>query len=367
MLPITKRILTSTRNRPALRNSKWYAIRTLKGIVVHWTANKSKGANAIRTRNYFNTTDRWASAHYIVDDHSIVQCLPDYEVGYHVGGRYYKPIGEELREDNLTPNYFLIGIEMCVNEDGDWDKTYQHSVELVRLLLNKYNFTVKNLYRHYDITGKLCPMMMIDEKPWQAFKDIVNRGLDFQLENPIKRGIINTPELNVRKGNGIQYPIVEELKQDAAIEIFEELGNWYRIGDERWLHKHYVEITFTQKTGLVEDPTGLNVRTGPGANHTKVDVIEDGTQVTIIDEKGRWYQLGQERWVYAPLVKIIEIKNGRVTAPYYLNVRIGPGTNNRRVKQIPKDTLVKVYEQEGNWMRIGEKEWVFGVYIDLLD
>ncbi|MFK8104187.1 MAG: SH3 domain-containing protein [Saprospiraceae bacterium] len=367
MLPITKRILTSTRNRPALRDAKWYAIRKLKGIVIHWTANTAKGADAIRNRNYFNTTDRWASAHYIVDDHSIVQCLPDYEVGYHVGGRTYKPIGEEIREDNLTPNYFLIGIEMCVNEDGDWDKTYQYSVELTQFLLNKYNFTIKNLYRHYDITGKLCPMMMIDEKPWQAFRDAVNRGLAFQLEDPIKRGVVNTPELNVRKGNGIQYAIVDEYTEGTTLEIFEELGNWYRVGDERWLHKHYVKITFTQKTGIVEDPTGLNVRTGPSSKHDKVDVLEDGSQIIITNQEGKWYQIGNNRWVFASYVRLLEVKNGRVTAPYYLNVRTGPGTNNRRIRQIPRDMLVKVYEEDGRWYRIGEGEWVFGIYIDLLD
>ena len=80
MLPIEKMYLTSRRNRPALRNSSWYRIRELKGIVVHWTANESTGADARRTRNYFNTANRFASAHYNVDDGSIVQCLPDHEV-----------------------------------------------------------------------------------------------------------------------------------------------------------------------------------------------------------------------------------------------------------------------------------------------
>ncbi|MEL6866296.1 MAG: N-acetylmuramoyl-L-alanine amidase, partial [Bacteroidota bacterium] len=86
MLPITKQFLTHRRTRPALRNRSWYTIRQLKGIVAHWTANRSRGADAMANRNYFNTTDRYASAHYIIDDHSIIQCLPDHEVAYHVGG-----------------------------------------------------------------------------------------------------------------------------------------------------------------------------------------------------------------------------------------------------------------------------------------
>lgn len=366
MLPITKMFLTSRRNRPALRNRSWYTLRKLKGIVVHWTANTTPRSTARANRNYFNTTDRYASAHYIVDDHSIVQCLPDHEVGYHVGGRTYRPKGEEIREDGLTPNYFLIGLEMCVNSDGDWNKTYQHSVELTQYLLNKYNFTLNELYRHYDITGKDCPKMMIEESAWQAFRHDVNRGLNFQLENPVKKGYVNTRDLNVRSGNGVQFPVVGKFGQDDKVEVFEQSGNWFRVGDDRWIHKDYVVITFTKKDGIVVDPTGLNVRTGPGPRNEKVDVLEDGSAVEIIDEQGRWYQIGHQRWVYAPLVKIVEVRNGRVVYANFLNVRSGAGTNFSRVKQLQKDSLVKVFEQDGRWLRVGNDEWVFGAYIQII-
>ncbi|MEL6922936.1 MAG: SH3 domain-containing protein, partial [Bacteroidota bacterium] len=363
MLPITRNYLTSRRTRPALRNRKWYTLRRLKGVVIHWTANESVGADALANRNYFNTTDRYASAHYLVDDGSIVQVLPDHEVGYHVGGRYYKPIGESIREDGLTPNYFLIGIEMCVNKDGNWNKTYQNSVELAAHLLNKYNFTVNDLYRHYDITGKLCPMMMIDEAPWQAFKNAVNNGVKFSLENPTKSGFVNTRDLNVRRGNGVQYRIVDVLHQDDPVQVYETLGNWYRIGDNRWIHKNYVQITFTTKKGFVNDPTGLNVRSGPGTNNPILDTLADGTEVEIIGKEGNWYQIGRNQYVYGAYINLDEVKTGRVIAPYFLNVRSGPGTNHPRVKQIQAQTLVKVYEEKGWWMRIGTNEWVFGPYI----
>ena len=367
MLPITKLFLTSRRNRPALRNRSWYTIRKLKGVVVHWTANTGRGADARANRRYFNTTDRYASAHYIVDDHSIVQCLPDHEVGYHVGGSSYRPIGEKIRENNLTPNYFLIGLEMCVNSDGDWDKTYQHSVELTQYLLDKYNFTINDLYRHYDITGKLCPRMMIEESAWQQFRADVNKGLKFSLEHPIKRGFVNTAELNVRKGNGVQYAVVDQLGQNEKVDVYEQIGNWYRIGDNRWVHKHYVVITFTKKNGIVNDPTGLNVRSGPGVNHSVVSVLEDGSDVEILDEKGRWYQIGNQRWVYAPLVRVIQVRNGRVAFASFLNVRSGPGTNFARVNRLQRDTLVKVYEEKDRWLRLGKDEWVYGAYIEMID
>ena len=83
MLPITERLLDNY-NRP---NRK---LKSLKAIIIHWTANTRAGANAQANRNYFNTKPRilntqgktvFASAHYVVDDRTIMRCLPEDEVG----------------------------------------------------------------------------------------------------------------------------------------------------------------------------------------------------------------------------------------------------------------------------------------------
>ena len=366
MLPIKKSYLTN-HNRPALRNRQFYSIRKLKGIIAHWTANPGWGADALANRNYFNTTTRKASAHYIVDDHSIIQCLPDSEVGYHVGAKTYKPIGKEILEGNLTPNFFTIGFEMCVNLDGDWDKTYQNAMELTQYLLNKYNFTINELYRHYDITGKLCPRMMIEEKDWQTFKRDVNKGLDFQIEHPVKQGMVNVNDLNVRIGPGIQYSIIKVLNEGDEIEIFEQIGNWYRIANNNWVHKHYIIITFTQKQGIVDDPTGLNIRSGAGMQHPVVEVLPDGSDLVIEDKEGNWYKLGDHKWAYHSLIKIIEVKTGKVVNTSFLNVRKGPGTNHSIIKKLQAGTLVKIRESEGKWHRIGIDEWVHIAFIEIIE
>ena len=36
-------------------------------IVIHWTANESKGSNAEANARYFNKGERAASAHYCID------------------------------------------------------------------------------------------------------------------------------------------------------------------------------------------------------------------------------------------------------------------------------------------------------------
>ncbi|KZE51438.1 hypothetical protein AV540_00245 [Brevibacillus parabrevis] len=107
-----------------------------KGLVIHWTANEGKGADAVANRNYFNKPTTEASAHYCVDDKQIVRCLPENEMGYHVGAKSYKP--EALQKLTTYPNNCSIGIEMCVNQDGDFRAMYQRTVELAADILKRY-------------------------------------------------------------------------------------------------------------------------------------------------------------------------------------------------------------------------------------
>jgi N-acetylmuramoyl-L-alanine amidase len=368
MIEITPMLLDSKRTRPALRNKKFYSLRKLKGVVAHWTANSNRGANARANRNYFNNTDRYASAHYVIDDHSIIQCIPNTEIAYHVGGRFYRPAGEAVMEDGLTPNYFLIGFEMCVNQDGDWDKTYENSVALAQHLLNAFNFGVDKMYRHYDITGKDCPKMMLDESDWDAFKADIAKGVRNIHENPIEQAVVEGAAfLNVRSGIGTQHKIVRILKKDERTAVYEKERGWYRVGKDEWASGHYLNTVYQKKAGIIEvdDPTGLNVRTGPGVSHPIVDVVSDGTQVQLLDQEGNWYEIAPSRWVYGAYVRITEVKKGIVAVPQFLNVRKGPGTTNELVGQVENGTEVTLFEEYNGWYRIGEDRWVYGAFIKI--
>lgn len=179
-LVVNQQFLTS-HNRPALQNKEKYQIIELKGIIVHWTANTAKGATAQANRNYFNAKHYnhkgkliHASAHYVLDDKEVIQCLPDNEVGYHVGDRpkkHYSPIAYRIMKGHrqafskkfnarITPNYFLIGVEICVNDYANLDKALDNTYRLLNQLINKYNVPI---LRHYDITFKQCPKLPINE------------------------------------------------------------------------------------------------------------------------------------------------------------------------------------------------------------
>jgi len=170
-MEITKMILTNKSANPEKSLIK------LKYISMHWTANTNKGANALANRNYFNTFRKGnnTSAHYVVDDKSIIQCLEDLHVGYHVAAKSYTTFGEGIKEGTKnSPNMYCLGIEMCVNSDGDFNKMYRNTVELVALLLKKHNLTTENITTHNKITGKNCPNFMLTDIELNKFKKEVN-------------------------------------------------------------------------------------------------------------------------------------------------------------------------------------------------
>jgi N-acetylmuramoyl-L-alanine amidase len=153
-------------------------IRAVKGIVIHWVANP--GSTAQSNRNYFESLKdqvppndkRFASAHYIIGlQGDIIRCVPDKETCYHVGSDHYT--NEALRHLSSYPNNCTIGIELChPGADGKFtDETLSSCRNLVSYLLNSYNLTKDDIWRHYDITEKVCPKYFVEHvDEWDNFK-----------------------------------------------------------------------------------------------------------------------------------------------------------------------------------------------------
>lgn len=244
MLTITRKHLTNPTSRPALRDDRQYAIIEMRGLVMHWTANTSRGADALANRNYFNIGSRFASAHYVVDDHSAVQCIPDNEVAYHVGAKTYMSAGNAIRSGSrLTPNHFTIGVEMCVNSDGDWQKTYQNSVDLAAFLFLKHRLKSGCLYRHFDITGKDCPRMMLTPDAWQAFINDMSLSM-LNLEKRVRyHGKTRVEGLNVRSGPGMEHSVVGSLYLNEPCLVLDVSGNWAMIEENGWVYASFIQAT----------------------------------------------------------------------------------------------------------------------------
>jgi len=115
-----------------------------KYIVIHETANTKKGANAQAHANLqSNGNSRQASWHYQVDDEQVIQSFSDNTKCWHAGNKRY--------------NEQSIGIEICVNSDGDFKKAVDNAIELTKLLMSKHNIPVANVIQHNKASGKDCP------------------------------------------------------------------------------------------------------------------------------------------------------------------------------------------------------------------
>lgn len=138
-------------------------LRTVESITIHETANTSEGADAEAHSDYLSTTSDEVSWHYTVDDHQIYRHLPDNEEAWHSGDR--------------EGNHSSIGIELCVNADGNFDQTMENAAKLTAFLLKEYDLTIDDVKQHYDFNGKDCPLIIRQEGRWDEFLGMVQQNL----------------------------------------------------------------------------------------------------------------------------------------------------------------------------------------------
>lgn len=157
----------------------------VKYIVIHYFGALG---SAKTVANVFANSDRQASAHYVVDDDNIIQCVEDGDIAWHCGtsGTY---VHAECRNANS------IGIEVrpykidkstvASASPSDWyftDKTIQNTVDLTKHLMKKYGIDSDHVIRHYDVTGKWCPRPFMGDdintywgvsgnSKWKEFKE----------------------------------------------------------------------------------------------------------------------------------------------------------------------------------------------------
>lgn len=165
-------------NRPQTKNSCKY-------ITVHDTANKSRGADAAAHAKYIKSVKDRTSWHYTVDDSEIYQHIPDNEKSYHTS--------------SLNANESSIAIELCVNADGDFEKTKQNAAKLVNMLMEKYNIPKENIRAHRDWTEKDCPASLHGD----AWEDFVELCTEKKADNEEEERVISIDELR-----GMGYTVI---------------------------------------------------------------------------------------------------------------------------------------------------------------
>ncbi|MBR4030493.1 MAG: N-acetylmuramoyl-L-alanine amidase [Clostridia bacterium] len=139
-------------------------------IVIHDTGNKNKGADANAHFKYFNSADRQSSADIFVDD-KVALRVNDYN-------KFYTwHCGDGKGKNGITNNN-SVGVEICINSDGDYNVALENAVLCVKDLMKELNVPTERVVRHFDASGKLCPASMSqnDWAVWKSFKEMLNES-----------------------------------------------------------------------------------------------------------------------------------------------------------------------------------------------
>ena len=209
------------------------------GIVLHETA--TPGATAENEFNFFNTTDRDASAHGFVDWNGYIQTVPYTEVAWHAG---------------YTANRKYIGIEMCHAENkADFKKVWDNTVEIVVDLINKCGFSISELTTHNEVSHRWGETDHTDPigyfkkfgKTFEDFKnDVITRingGLNMtqyeELKNIISKQEKEITALKVKldKVDTYIYNYIDDNMPDWAKPTIKKLVNkGVLVGDDNGLN-----------------------------------------------------------------------------------------------------------------------------------
>ena len=117
-------------------------------ITVHETDNNSKGADAsAHARLQKNGNSRQASWHITVDDKTAIRSFPDTAICWHAGSKYPGHSG----------NPVSIGVEICVNSDGNYRKAVDNAAQVVAYLMKQNGIPLTRVVQHNHWSGKNCP------------------------------------------------------------------------------------------------------------------------------------------------------------------------------------------------------------------
>lgn len=114
----------------------------------------------------------------------------------------------------------------------------------------------------------------------------------------------------------------------------------------------------------------LNLRTGPGTRFDIIREMYNGDRVRVVEHSGSWvrvvHESGARGWASAKfLVRRGVTRPGGTRYVYspndgYLNLRSGPGTRYRVVREMYNGEYVEILERSGNWVRVRHESGATG-------
>lgn len=329
---------------------------TPKYIVVHDTDNRDFGSTAKFNRDYLAVNSRIkTSAHYIVDDKIIIQLLEDRWRGWHVTDS----------TNSLVTNSNSIGVKMCVNRGSNIEKTMDNMLLIIKYLMKKYDIPKENVVRHYDVSGKICPRMMIEDNPslWTSLIEAIEDDNDkVTLYRIISKGYLNPvlTKLNIKSQKDRTSTNIGVINRNEEFNIYEFDGEWAKIITKDnvpkfgYIKRDFVEILDKKEKKIVKI---LPSETTLSKLQEEVKEEVAGVKEPVIDIK---VDSKVEVEIANPVVKKkiprtkIEMDENGVVSNTTMNlaVRKGPDNSFYVISYLLPGEKVRVIEQDNEWYHI---------------
>lgn len=132
-------------------------------IVVHYTGGSCVSAATLAECFYHNNGGYNQSCNFIVDEKEIVCSIPAGRMSYGVTGH----------------NNHIINIEVCYKDlSGRFElETIENLRLLVKRLQERFKIPDEMVKRHYDMTGKQCPMYYaLNNREWDVLHALITKG-----------------------------------------------------------------------------------------------------------------------------------------------------------------------------------------------
>lgn len=166
-----------------------------KGICIHNTANDATASNEVA---YMQSNNNEVSFHIAIDDVEAIQAIPFNRNAWHAG---------DGGSGEGNKNY--IAVEICYSRSGGdrFIKAEKRAAKEVAELLKQYGWTINNVKKHQDFSGKYCPHRTLD-MGWQRFLNMVQIELNNLNINQYIKGEIKVDYI-IQYSNSTDQAIAE--------------------------------------------------------------------------------------------------------------------------------------------------------------
>ena len=209
---------------------------------------------------------------------------------------------------------------------------------------------------------------------------------------PATMGTIIIDKLSICKDAGVDVDVDAYYTKGDRIEIHEEKsvnGKIWGYTGKGWIDMGCVRMddvppgsdNFTNSDGTeivsngshavlgygVVDLKTLNVRVGPGTDYTKIKEISQGVRYAYYEVADEWVRIG-DGWVSTQYFYVegttAEDATTGVITTNDLNVRTGPDTSFKRISSYMEDDSVEILAVVNGW-GYTEEGWISMMYVTL--